>query len=79
MAPHLDFVFTVRGYLSKDTSTLEGIKGGPTRLVIPVTRGFVEGSGLKADILPGGADCALVSSPLIQQCCSCQATRGFLN
>lgn len=62
MAPKLESAFTMRAYLSKDTLKLDGIKSGPSRLVLPITHGFVEGSGLKAKVLPGGADWLLVSA-----------------
>ena len=43
---------------------LKGIKSGPTRGVTPITHGSIEGSGVKADILPGGADYVLVCTLL---------------
>ncbi|KAF2113759.1 hypothetical protein BDV96DRAFT_688680 [Lophiotrema nucula] len=55
MAPKLEQHFTVRVYLTKDTSlSLKGIKGGPTRVILPITKGFVKGKGLEAEITGGG-------------------------
>lgn len=51
----------MRAYLSKEgTITLENIKSGPSRIIIPITRGFVEGSDVKAEVLPGSGDWILV-------------------
>jgi len=61
MAPKLEFAFIMRAYLSKESFKLDGILGGPSRLILPITHGFVEGSGLKAEVQPGGADWLLVS------------------
>jgi hypothetical protein len=62
MAPKLEQVFAMRGYMSKEnTVNLKEIKGGPVRIVVPITHGFIKGSGLEAEILPGGGDWILVS------------------
>ena len=61
MAPSLDHVFTMRAYLSKENSvTLPNIKDGPSRVIAPITHGFIKGSGLDAKIIPGGSDWILV-------------------
>lgn len=60
MAPKLEPCFKLRGYIGQDSIMLKGIKSGPTRGVTPITHGSIEGSGVKADILPGGADYVLV-------------------
>jgi hypothetical protein len=62
MAPRLEKVFTMRGYMDKANShNLKSIKAGPTRITVPLTSGYIEGSGLKAEITPGGSDWILVS------------------
>jgi hypothetical protein len=61
MAPKLEFAFTMRAYLSKESLKLDGIKSGSSRVILPITHGSVEGAGLKADVLPGGADWLLVN------------------
>ena len=62
MAPTLKRVFTMRAYIDRDnTINAEGIKGGPSRIILPIRKGFVEGSNIKADILPGSGDWLLVS------------------
>jgi len=61
MTPKLDFAFTMRVYLSKENSiAMAKIKSGPSRVVLPITHGSLEGSGLKATILPGGGDWILL-------------------
>ncbi|KAI9925318.1 hypothetical protein ASPWEDRAFT_187618 [Aspergillus wentii DTO 134E9] len=56
-APKLNPAFTLRVYISKDTAlNLNTVKSGPSRIISPLTHGFLEGPGLKADILPGGSD-----------------------
>lgn len=61
MAPKFEKHFTVRGYMSKENShDLKAIWSGPVRIIVPIISGFVEGSGLKAEILPGGGDWILV-------------------
>ncbi|KAJ5609626.1 hypothetical protein N7528_010193 [Penicillium herquei] len=68
MAPKLEPCFTLRGYIGNEhTIMLNGIKSGPTRGVTPITHGYIEGSGLKAEILPGGADYVLID-PETQNC-----------
>jgi hypothetical protein len=62
MAPQLDYVFTMRAYLSRENGfTISKLKDGPSRVVLPITHGFIDGSGIKATIIPGGGDWILVS------------------
>jgi len=64
MAPKLEKTFTMRGYINKEnTLDLKAIKTGPQRIIVPIVSGFVKGSGLDAEILPGGADWILVCRP----------------
>ncbi|QKX62844.1 uncharacterized protein TRUGW13939_10009 [Talaromyces rugulosus] len=57
MAPKLEHVFTMRGYMDAgNTVNLNAIKSGPHRIIVPINGGFVEGSGLKAQVLPGSGD-----------------------
>lgn len=61
MTPRLEKCFTMRGYMNKENShNLGAIKAGPTRIMVPITHGYIEGSGLRAEITPGGADWILV-------------------
>jgi hypothetical protein len=61
MAPKLEHVFTMRGYMSKeDTANVNTVKSGPLRIIVPLTHGFIRGSGLDATLLPGGSDWILV-------------------
>lgn len=61
MAPIFEHVFTMRGYMSKEnTVDLKAIKSGASRIIVPITHGFIKGSGLEAEILPGGGDWILV-------------------
>ncbi|KAJ5811493.1 hypothetical protein N7474_007794 [Penicillium riverlandense] len=61
MAPQLNYVFTMRAYLSRENSfTIPKIKDGPSRVILPITHGFIEGSGIKATIIPGGGDWILM-------------------
>jgi hypothetical protein len=61
MAPKLEQVFTLRASLGKeDTLPLGSVKGGAHRIVVPVTGGFIKGSDLEAEILPGGGDWLLL-------------------
>jgi hypothetical protein len=61
MAPHLEKRFTMRGYTSKDgTCDLKAMRGGPSRLIVPVTGGFIKGHGVDAEVLRGGGDWPLV-------------------
>jgi len=58
---------TMRGYLSKEnTIDLKAIKGGPQRIVVPVTSGFIRGTGpaegLEAEILPSSGDWLLLDT-----------------
>ncbi|PVH72835.1 hypothetical protein DL98DRAFT_432472 [Cadophora sp. DSE1049] len=41
---------------TKDTLDLKTIKNGNNRIIIPITHGFIEGSGLDATIVQGGSD-----------------------
>lgn len=61
MGPKLELCCTMRGYMSKEnTVTLDGIKGGPSRIIVPITHGFIVGPGVKAEVLPGSGDWILV-------------------
>jgi hypothetical protein len=61
MAPKLEQVFTLRASLGKeDTLPLGSVKGGAHRFVVSVTGGFIKGSDLEAEILPGGGDWLLL-------------------
>jgi hypothetical protein len=61
MGPKLDKRFTMRGYIARDgICDLKAIHGGSSRLIIPVTGGFVKGHGVEAEVLPGGGDWPLV-------------------
>lgn len=61
MAPKLELVFTMRGYMDpQNIVNLKAIKSGPHRIIVPMNRGFIEGSGLKAQVLPGSGDWILV-------------------
>jgi hypothetical protein len=61
MAPKLEHAFTMRGYMSQENSVdLKAIKSGPYRIIVPITHGFLRGSGLEATLLPGGGDWILV-------------------
>lgn len=61
MAPQLDYVFTMRTYLSRENGfAIPKIKDGPSRVIVPITHGFIDGSGIKATIIPGGGDWILV-------------------
>lgn len=51
----------MRGYMDAENSVnLNAIKSGPHRIIVPMNRGFLEGSGLKAQVLPGSGDWILV-------------------
>ncbi|RHZ62626.1 hypothetical protein CDV55_105681 [Aspergillus turcosus] len=61
MGPKLEPCCTMRGYMSKEhTVTLEGIKSGPSRIIVPITHGFIVGPGVKAEVLPGSGDWILL-------------------
>jgi hypothetical protein len=61
MAPHLEKRFTMRGYTSRDgTCDLKAMRSGPSRLIVPVTGGFIKGHGVDAEVLRGGGDWPLV-------------------
>ncbi len=63
MAPKLELCKTMRGYLEKGIE-IQAVKGGPQRIVIPVTGGSISGTGaaagLEAEILPTSGDWLLV-------------------
>jgi hypothetical protein len=55
--PKLEKHFTMRIYLSKENiHDLGAMRNGPHRHIAAITRGFIKGEGLEAEILPGGAD-----------------------
>jgi hypothetical protein len=62
MAPTLEHVFTMRGYMAKTTLDLGAIKAGPHRTVTGLTHGFIKGvpgsrgDGLDVALIPGGSD-----------------------
>ena len=57
MAPKLEQVFTMRAFLNKDDTLAIGpIHGGSQRMIAPIAGGFIEGSGIKMDFVPGGSD-----------------------
>jgi Protein of unknown function (DUF3237) len=69
MASKLELAFTMRGYMSKENSLdLKTIKSGAQRVIVPITHGFIEGSGLKAELVPGGGDWILVLPPSFLPC-----------
>jgi hypothetical protein len=54
MAPGLEQVFTLRGFISKDdTLAMGSVKGGKHRMIVPVTSGSLSGNGIEAEILSG--------------------------
>jgi len=56
-APKLEKHFTMRIYLSKENIyDLGAMRNGPHRHIAAITRGFIKGEGVEAEILPGGAD-----------------------
>lgn len=60
MAPQLEQVLTLRAFLGKaNTLQLGAVKAGPQRIIIPIDGGFIKGSDLNAEILPGGGDSLL--------------------
>lgn len=58
MAPTLEPVFTMRGYMCKQNShDLKAIWTGPERIIVPIISGFLKGpDGYEAEVLPGGGD-----------------------
>lgn len=61
MVPKLELAFTMRAYLSRENSlTIAKVKSNLSRIILPITHGFVEGSGLNATVIPGGGDWLLV-------------------
>lgn len=61
MAPKLEKYFTLRAYISKNNTTnMKATRNGNIRNFIPITHGYLEGSGLKAELIPGGGDAIMV-------------------
>jgi hypothetical protein len=61
MTPKLEKRFTMRGYTAKNgTCDLKAMRSGPSRLIVPVTGGFIKGHGVDAEVLQGGGDWPLV-------------------
>jgi Protein of unknown function (DUF3237) len=57
MAPKLEYAFTLRTVGSKEDFVPFGpVKGGPTRFVINVPGGDIEGPEVKAKFISGGSD-----------------------
>jgi hypothetical protein len=62
MAPQLEHVFTMRGYMAETTVDLGAIKSGPNRSITGITHGFIKGvpgsrgEGLNVNIISGGGD-----------------------
>ena len=64
MTPKLEKAFKLRGYLDKENTINTGaVRNGPHHIVIPISKGIIEGQGVKAKILPGSHDCLHVSAP----------------
>lgn len=67
MAPKLRKVFTLRGYLDPkgiiDAGPLRG-DNGPRQIVAPIPSGYLEGSGVRAELLPGSGDWQTVRTTL---------------
>lgn len=61
MPPTLEHHFTLRAVFAKDVVNVKQVLGGPQRIVVPLTTGFLRGSGLEAEVLPGSGDWFLVS------------------
>lgn len=47
-------------YEQEHTLNVKTVKGGPQRLFIPLTSGFLRGKGVEASLVPGAADLPLV-------------------
>lgn len=61
MTPSLEHVFTMRMYTSPDKAlVIPEAKGNNHRIIAFLTHGHIKGSGLEAELLPGGADWILV-------------------
>ncbi|KAF4972577.1 hypothetical protein FSARC_850 [Fusarium sarcochroum] len=57
MAPSLEHVFTLRLYTAPEKAlVIPEAKGNNHRIIAFLTHGHIKGSGLDADLLPGGAD-----------------------
>ncbi|KAH9209193.1 hypothetical protein DL95DRAFT_394595 [Leptodontidium sp. 2 PMI_412] len=57
MTPRLEKCFTMCSYISvEDTLDLKTIRNGNRRTIVPITHGFITGSGLDATIIQGGSD-----------------------
>lgn len=66
MAPSLEHVFTMRMYTSPSQAlVIPEAKGSNHRIVAFLTHGSIKGSGISADLLPGGADWILVSEIIL--------------
>lgn len=77
MAPNLEKCFTMRAYLGKsDTVTLETPDSPTKKVILPLESGWIQGSGLKAELMPGGSDWNTVSTthPLTY-CLTCTITQ----
>lgn len=69
MASKLEKVFKLRGYLkSKGTIDIGPHKGehDPRHIVIPTPLGYLDGSGLRAELLPGFGDWQTVHTSLFR-------------
>ncbi|KAI9925323.1 hypothetical protein ASPWEDRAFT_176850 [Aspergillus wentii DTO 134E9] len=56
-APTLEPCFILRLYISNENIThIDDIKSGPSRMIVTVTHGRLQGYGVTADVLPGGSD-----------------------
>lgn len=62
MPPTLEHHFTLHAIFAKEAVNVKQILGGPQRIIVPLTGGWLKGSGLEADILPGSGDWFLVST-----------------
>jgi Protein of unknown function (DUF3237) len=62
MAPRLEHVFTMVGYMDRTTLDLGPIKNGPHRTITGIPSGRIEGvpgsrgEGLKVELISGGGD-----------------------
>lgn len=64
--PKAEHLFTLRGYLSKDTVEVGSIKPGPQKIFAPVVKGWLTGPALgsvEGVATPGGGDWLLVRHP----------------
>lgn len=59
MPPKLEKVFTLRGYLDSASTIDAGPSkddNGPRQIVVPIPSGYLEGSDMRAELLPGSGD-----------------------